>query len=101
MAKRAAIVLTPELKAHLNQAHHDLVCRWARANGIDPNEVAMGTGTGVVVRDGQIHFDRFILTAAGNPQVRPDRDEALTEPATVPLVEPMPTEILELIAAFA
>lgn len=61
----------------------------------------MGNNAGVVVRDGQIHYDRFVLTVGGQRQVRPDRDEMLTEPATVPLVEPMPQELRDLIATFA
>jgi hypothetical protein len=90
MTARVLATITPEDMAR----HRDALCEWAKANGIEPRDVAARPGV-TIEQTGQrkvIVYREFQRAADGSIQAHPDRPgEALTVRRAARLRVPLPT----------
>lgn len=74
---------------HRAQGRIEAICEWARANGLDPNEISADDDVTIEdTPDGRVIRCRvYVLSSSGSKQVAPMRSgEPLTEERTTPLV---------------
>ncbi|MCD2461964.1 hypothetical protein MBT42_00125 [Streptomyces sp. MBT42] len=88
MSTRNTRVITSITAEDIEQ-HREVLCAWARANGLEPNDVAAGPGLTVerVGRRTVIVYSEFQRGADGKRLVDLDKAEAVTVRRSVTQVE--------------